>query len=139
MDASTWLELTGLLILHPKYEIYVYNKFLSYGLNQLINFNTRNSNILDLMFTNNTLIISSISPTSAFEFDAHVSDYFAIYSDLVIPDNYLTSGNLTINVKSCDLPIIKVILLVLKLIFCYSTGLIFYPRAMTVMSYSTLF
>ena len=66
-------------------ERYIYNKFLSYGLTQLINFNTRNSNILDLILTNNTLIISNISPTSAFEYDAHISDHFAIYSDLVIP------------------------------------------------------
>ena len=78
-------------------ERYIYNKFLSYGLTQLINFNTRNSNILDLILTNNTLIVSNISPTNAFEFDVHVSDHFAIYSDLVIPDNYLNSGNLSHN------------------------------------------
>ena len=78
-------------------ERYVYNKFISYGLTQLINFNSRNSNILDLILTNNTLIISNISPTSAFEYDAHISDHFAIYSDLVIPDNYLNSGNLNHN------------------------------------------
>ena len=81
-------------------ERYVYNKFLSYGLAQLINFNTRNSNILDLILTNNTLIIANISPTSACEYDAHISDHFAIYSDLVIPDNSLNSGNLNHNICS---------------------------------------
>ena len=78
-------------------ERYVYNKFLSYGLTQLINFNTRNSNILDLILLYNTLIISNISPTSVCEFYVHVSDHFAIYSNLVIPDNYLNSGNLNHN------------------------------------------
>ena len=78
----------------------VYNKFLSYGFTQLINFNTRNSYILDLILTNNTLIISNISPTSAFEYDAHISDHFAIYSDLIIPDNYLNSSNLNHNTFS---------------------------------------
>ena len=96
------------------------NKFLSYGLTQLINFNTRNSNILDL---NNTLNVSNISSTSALAFDAHVSDYYAIYSDLLIPDNSVIL--IKINVESCDLTIIKVILLVFKLIFCNSTGQIF--------------
>ena len=61
-------------------ERYVYSIFLSYGLTQLINFNTRNSNILDLILTNNTLSIYNISPTSSFEIDAHISDHFTIYS-----------------------------------------------------------
>ena len=38
-------------------------------------------------------MIYNITPISDFEFDAHVSDHFTIYSDLVIPDNYLNSGN----------------------------------------------
>ena len=90
LDCIDWIAGTTLTIA----ERYVYNKFISYSLTQLINCNTRNSNILDLILTNNTLIIFNISPTRAFEYDAHVSDHFAIYSDLVIPDNYLNSGNL---------------------------------------------
>ena len=55
-------------------------------------------NILDLidLHTNNTLFIFNITPLIAFEFFKLI-DHFAIYSDLIIPDNYLNSGNLNHN------------------------------------------
>ena len=69
-------------------ELFVYNFIQSKGLLQLINFNTRCNNIIDLIFTNNELIVSNINSLSPFEYDNHISDHSAIDVYLLIDNLY---------------------------------------------------
>ena len=47
--------------------------------------NTRNSNILNLILTNDIKIVSSIISTNPIEYDSHCSDHISILSCLIYP------------------------------------------------------
>ena len=66
-------------------EKYFYSFTQKNGLLQLVNFNTRNSNILDLILTNDIKMVSSIISTNPIEYDSHCSDHISILSCLVYP------------------------------------------------------
>ena len=50
-----------------------------------MNFNTRNSNILDFILTNDIKIVKSIISTIPIEYDSHCSDHISILSCLIYP------------------------------------------------------
>ena len=71
-----WLTGSG----YTRIEKYFYSFTQKEALVQLVDFNNRKSNILDLILTNNICIVSSISLTNPFEYDKHMSDHISIYS-----------------------------------------------------------
>ena len=78
-----YLELTGSMVWESHLLKNISIRLLKKnGLLQLVNFNTRNSNILDLILTNDIKIIIS---TNQIKYDSHCSDHISILSCLVYP------------------------------------------------------
>ena len=63
---------------------YFYSFTQKNGLLQLVKFNTRNSNILDLILKNDIQIVSSIISTNPIEYDSHCIQLYTIYSYIIL-------------------------------------------------------
>ena len=55
---------------------------------QLVNFNTRSGNMLDLILTNNNNLLSSIDYTNPLEYDKHISDHHDNSSILLTENSF---------------------------------------------------
>ena len=64
-----------------------YNKFIECttenSLLQYITFPTRLNDILDLLFTNDSLLLSNISKEPKFGINKHISDHFSFYFNIL--------------------------------------------------------
>ena len=84
-----WLAGSG----HTRIEKYFYSFTQKEALVQLVDFNNRKSNFLDLILTNNIFIVSSISPINPIKYDKHVSDHISIYSCILHPYSSSNTSN----------------------------------------------
>ena len=76
---------------NTKIEQYFFNYCNSNNLNQLVEFNTRGINILDLILTTHIMYLSDIYPINPLEYNNHISDHLSICANLItnIECNYI--------------------------------------------------
>ena len=95
------------------YEEAFYKTIQESALLQLVNFNTRSGNMLDLILTNNTNVLSSIDYTNPLEYDKHISDHLSIICNILKAESQSFINNQI--TSDLHLILIKLISLILNL------------------------